>query len=61
MEVRFAAVKSLCKRSFKEYFSDVYRTDNHMAYYNFCHQCKDQFTSAGAKGPNYIFFVVSFF
>ena len=39
---------------------DVYRGKSHMECYNFCQQCEDHFATAGAKGPNRIFFAASF-
>lgn len=36
MEARVAAAKSSYKRLLKAQFFDVYKSDNHIVYYNFC-------------------------
>ena len=39
---------------------NIYCEKSHMDYYNFCQQCEDYFTTAGATGPTRIPFAVSF-
>lgn len=35
IKARLMAIKGPCKHFFKAIFSDVYKNDNHMTYYNF--------------------------
>lgn len=60
-KARPAAAKNSCEHPFKVCFSNVYKNDNQMAYYNFCQQCKDHFATARVKRPNRIIFAISFF
>lgn len=60
MKTRLATAESPCERLFKTCFLDIYRSNNHIAYYNFCQYWKDYFATAKAKGPNRIPFAVSF-
>lgn len=36
MKIGPAAIKSPYKHFYKDYFLDVYKTNNYMVYYNFC-------------------------
>ena len=60
MEAKPTATEGPQEHPLKAHFLDVYGRDNHMACYNFCQQCKDHFTIAGAKVPNRIPFAASF-
>lgn len=60
MKTRLAAVKNSWKHLLMVRFLDVYRNDNHIAYYNFCQQYKDYFVIAKAKRSNCIPFIASF-
>lgn len=61
MKTRLAAAKIPYECFLKARFFNIYRSDNHMACYNFCRQCKDYFTTTGAKKSNCISFAVFFF
>lgn len=61
IEAKPVAAKSFCKYLLKACFFNVYKSDNHIACYNFYQQCKVYFAIARIKGSNYIFFTVLFF
>lgn len=60
IKTRPAAMKSLCKCFSKAHFYGIYKSDNYIACYNFCQQCKGYFAIAKAKKPTYILFAASF-
>ena len=61
IETKPAAIKDPQKCLQKAWLPDVYRSNNHMACYNFCQQCEDYFTTARAKRPDCIPFAAFFF
>lgn len=61
MKARLAAAESSCKHFVKIQFPDVYKSDDHMAYYTFCQQYKDHFGIIRAKVFNHISFAELFF
>lgn len=44
---------------FKACFPNIYKRNNHIAWYNFCYQYKDFFAISKVKRLNYIFFAAS--
>lgn len=61
MKTRPADVENSCEYLPKASFLDVYKSNDHIACYNFYQQCKDHFVTAGAKIPNCILFPAFFF
>ena len=48
------------KQSFKARFPDLYYSNLHIDYYQFCEQCKDHFEISGVKKPNKILYSALF-
>ena len=61
MKARPIAAEALREHLLKARLPDIYKSDNHMACYNFCQQCNDHFATVGAKKPNRILFAAFFF
>lgn len=60
MKARPAAAKDFCEHLLKTYFPNVYKSDNYIAYYNFCQQCINYFATARIKKASRILFTISF-
>ena len=51
---------AIYEQPLKAWFFDLYYGNSHLDCYCFCQQCKDHFKTAGANGPNWVFFVALF-
>ena len=50
-----------CKRPIKTQFPDVYRSKNHLKYYNYFQQYKNYFAILDAQDQNRVIFAATFF
>ena len=60
LEARVLPSDDVREKPLKARSPDVYHGKSHIECYNFCQQCEDHFTTAGAKSPNRIPFAASF-